>query len=151
MIVRGEGEETLLELTKAVQKKASFSEISGISFRKQKTILHNPSRPLMTNLDNLPFPGYHFVKEYAHRYHFTMMAGSKARYGMVEASKGCIHHCTFCSQWKHWQGSCRHKSAKRVADEIEFLYNNYGSRLVWLTDDNFGLGLRMEKTLRRIE
>ena len=33
---------------------------------------------------------------------------------------------------------------KRVADEIEFLYNNYGSRLVWLTDDNFGLGQRME-------
>jgi anaerobic magnesium-protoporphyrin IX monomethyl ester cyclase len=63
---------------------------------------------------------------------------------MVEASRGCPHHCTFCSQWKHWQGSCRHKSVKRVADEIEFLYNNYGSRLLWLTDDNFGLGQRME-------
>ncbi len=144
VIVRGEGEETLVELTKAVAKKANFSGVSGISFRNQHKIQHNPPRPLIDNLDNLPFPGYHFVKDYVHLYHFTMMAGSKARYGIIEASRGCLHRCTFCSQWKHWQGSCRHKSVKRVADEIEFLYNNYGSRLVWLTDDNFGLGKRME-------
>jgi anaerobic magnesium-protoporphyrin IX monomethyl ester cyclase len=144
IIVRGEGEETLVELTKSVEKKANLSGISGISFRNKHEIRHNPPRPLIDNLDRLPFPGYHFVKDYVHLYHFTMMAGSKARYGMVEASRGCTHHCTFCSQWKHWQGSCRHKSVKRVADEIEFLYNNYGSRLLWLTDDNFGLDQRME-------
>jgi anaerobic magnesium-protoporphyrin IX monomethyl ester cyclase len=144
VIIRGEGEETLMELTKAVGKKAKFSGIAGISFRNQNKIQHNHSRPLIDNLDSLPFPGYHFVKDYVHLYHFSMMAGSKARYGMVEASRGCTHRCTFCSQWKHWQGSCRHKSVKRVADEIEFLYNNYGSRLLWLTDDNFGLGKRME-------
>ena len=144
VIIRGEGEETLVELAKAVGRNASFSGIAGISFRNKHEIRHNPSRPLIDDLDSLPFPGYHFVKDYAHLYHFTMMAGSNARYGMVEASRGCPHHCTFCSQWKHWQGSCRHKSVKRVADEIEFLYNNYGSRLLWLTDDNFGLGQRME-------
>jgi anaerobic magnesium-protoporphyrin IX monomethyl ester cyclase len=33
---------------------------------------------------------------------------------------------------------------KRVAEEISFLYNNFGSRLLWLTDDNFGLDQRME-------
>jgi anaerobic magnesium-protoporphyrin IX monomethyl ester cyclase len=144
VIVRGEGEETVLELTKAVEKSANFSGISGISFRSQNKIWHNSPRSLINNLDSLPFPAYHFVKDYIHLYHFTMMAGSKARYGMVEASRGCPHRCTFCSQWKHWQGSCRHKSVKRVADEIEFLYNNYGSRLLWLTDDNFGLGQQME-------
>jgi len=144
VIVRGEGEETVLELTKAVEKSANFSGISGISFRSQNKIWHNSPRSLINNLDSLPFPAYHFVKDYIHLYHFTMMAGSKARYGMVEASRGCPHRCTFCSQWKHWQGFCRHKSVKRVADEIEFLYNNYGSRLLWLTDDNFGLGQQME-------
>ncbi|MCJ7762771.1 B12-binding domain-containing radical SAM protein [Candidatus Bathyarchaeota archaeon] len=70
---------------------------------------------------------------------------SKAKYGVVEASRGCPHRCTFCSQWKHWQGTWRHKSVKRVADEMEFLYNNYGSKLLWLTDDNFGLGQRMDE------
>jgi len=143
VIARGEGEETLVELVKAVGEKSSFSKIKGISFRHKKEIRHNPSRPLMDNLDELPFPGYHFVEKYAHRYHFTMMAGAKARYGVVEASRGCPHRCTFCSQWKHWQGTWRHKSVKRVAEEMEFLHNNYGSKLLWLTDDNFGLGKRM--------
>jgi anaerobic magnesium-protoporphyrin IX monomethyl ester cyclase len=144
VIVRGEGEETLVELVKAVREKSRLSRIAGISFRHQNKILHNPSRPLIEDLNQLPFPGYHFVKEYVDRYHFTMMAGSKAKYGMVEASRGCPHHCTFCSQWKHWQSTWRHKSVKRVAEEISFLYNNFGSRLLWLTDDNFGLDQRME-------
>ena len=115
-----------------------------MSFRNQNMIQHNSSRSFIADLDSLPFPGYHFVKDYAHLYHFTMMAGPKARYGMIEASRGCPHHCAFCSQWKHWQGSYRHKSVKRVVDEIEFLYNDYGSRLLWLTDDNYGFGQRME-------
>lgn len=144
VIVRGEGEETLVELVRAVSEKAGFSGIQGVSFRHGEKILHNPPRPLIENLDDLPFPGYRFVEEYADRYHFTMMAGSKAKYGMVEASRGCPNRCTFCSQWKHWQGAWRHKSVKRVVEEMEFLYNNYGSKLLWLTDDNFGLGQRME-------
>jgi len=144
VIVRGEGEETLLELVKAVKEKSNFSTIKGISFRHEKQILHNPQRPLIENLDQLPFPGYRFVEDFAHSYHFSMMAGSKAKYGIVEASRGCPNHCSFCSQWKHWQGAWRHKSVKRVADEMEYLYNNYGSRLQWLTDDNFGLNKRTE-------
>jgi anaerobic magnesium-protoporphyrin IX monomethyl ester cyclase len=143
VIVRGEGELTLVELVKAVSEKSNFSRVKGISFRHKEEIRHNSSRKLITNLDELPFPGYHFVKDVAHRYHFTMMAGSKARYGMIEASRGCPHRCTFCSQWKHWQGTWRHKSVKRIADEMEFCYRNYGSKLLWLTDDNFGLGDRM--------
>jgi anaerobic magnesium-protoporphyrin IX monomethyl ester cyclase len=144
VIVRGEGEETLTELVKATQETSKFSDVSGISFRNQGEIHHNIPRPLIQDLDSLPFPGLHFVKDYSHRYHFSMMAGSKAKYGMVEASRGCTHNCTFCSQWKHWQGTCRHKSIKRIADEIEFLYQNYGSRLIWLTDDNFGINQRLE-------
>jgi len=143
VIARGEGEETLVELVKAVDEKTNFSKIKGISYRHRQEIRHNPLRPLMENLDELPFPGYHFVEDYVHRYHFTMMAGRKARYGMIEASRGCPHRCTFCSQWKHWQGTWRHKSMKRVTEEMEFLYKNYGSKLLWLTDDNFGLGKRM--------
>ncbi len=143
VIVRGEGEQTLVELINAVHGKSDFSHIDGVSFRHGETTRHNPPRPLIDNIDELPFPGYHFVEDVADKYHFKMMAGSKAKYGMIEASRGCPHHCTFCSQWKHWQGTWRHKSVKRIADEMEFCYNNYGARLLWLTDDNFGLGERM--------
>ena len=36
----------------------------------------------------------------------------------------------------------RVKSPKRIADEMEFCYRNYGSRFIWLTDDNFCLDKR---------
>jgi len=142
VVVRGEGEQTFVELIQALSEKSSFSQIKGISFRHKRKILHNPSRPLIGNLDDLPFPGYHFVEDVVDKYHFKMMASSKAGYALIEGSRGCPHRCTFCSQWKHWGGIWRGKSPKRIADEMEFCYQNYGIRFLWLTDDNFGLGKR---------
>jgi anaerobic magnesium-protoporphyrin IX monomethyl ester cyclase len=140
VIIRGEGEQTLVELVKAVVDKSSFSNVRGLSFRHKGRVCHTSSRPLIENLDTLPFPGYHFVEDAVHRYHFTMMAGRSTRYALIEGSRGCPYKCSFCSQWVHWQGRWRVKSPKRIADEMEFCYVNYGSRFFWLTDDNFGLG-----------
>jgi len=142
VIVRGEGEQTTAELVKKAGRKSSFPQIKGISFRYDGKILHNPPRPLIENLDNLPYPGYHFVKDIVHKYHFAAMTGRNASYALIEGSRGCPHNCTFCSQWKHWQQTWRVKTSQRIADEIEFCYQNYGSRFIWLTDDNFGFGKR---------
>jgi len=142
IIVRGEGERTLVELVQKADKKSSFPKIEGTSFRHNGKILHNPPRPLIENLDDLPYPGYHLVKETVHKYHFSAMASRKAPYALIEGSRGCPHSCTFCSQWKHWQGTWRMKSSQRIADEMEFCYRNFGSRFIWLTDDNFGFGRR---------
>jgi len=142
VIVRGEGEQTFAELIKKASTKSSFSKIKGISFRHDGKILHNPSRPLIENLDDLPYPGYHFVKDTIRKYHFAAMTGHDAPYALIEGSRGCPHNCTFCSQWRHWQGTWRIKSSNRIADEMAFCYQNYGSRFIWLTDDNFGLGKR---------
>lgn len=139
-VVRGEGEQTFAELVQELEKKRpNFSKVEGLSFRKNGQIIHNPPRSLIENLDDLPFPGYHFVKDCMSKYHFTMMAGDKG-YALIEGSRGCPHKCTFCSQWKHWNGTWRIKSAKRIADEFEYCYNEFGNSFLWLTDDNFGLG-----------
>lgn len=145
VIVRGEGEQTFAELVKNAETKSSFPKIKGISFRYEGKIFHNSPRPLIENLDELPFPGYHFVKDIVHKYHFAAMAGRKAPYALIEGSRGCSHRCTFCTQWRHWQGVWRLKSPERIADEMEFCYQNYGSRFIWLTDDNFGLGKRASR------
>jgi len=145
VIVRGEGEETLSELVQAVKVKKPLSKVQGISFRRDGKIIHMVDRPLIDNLDSLPFPGYHFVKDYMKKYHFTMMTGSNTPYALVEASRGCCHRCTFCSQWRFWGGTWRTKSAKRIVDEIEYCNREFGSRFFWFTDDNFGLGERAEE------
>jgi len=140
VVVRGEGEETFAELVRAFEKGSSFSKVEGISFRHDGKIFHNPDRALIEDLDTLPHPGYHLVRDHMHKYHFTMMAGPKTKYALIEASRGCPHRCTFCSQWKFWRGKWRSKSPKRIADEMEFCYDEYGSGFLWLTDDNFSLG-----------
>ncbi len=142
VIVQGEGEQTLVELVANAQKKSSFQNIRGLSFRHNGKIVHTVQRPLIENLDTLPYPGYHFVEDLLNKYHFAAMAGRKAPYALIEGARGCTHHCTFCTQWKHWQGMWRLKSPQRIADEIEFCYQNYGSRFIWLTDDDFGSGKR---------
>ncbi len=143
VIIRGEGEQTLVELVKNANNQSSFPQIKGISFQYKKEIFHNPSRPLIENLDELPYPGYHFVKDIVHKYHFAAMAGLNAPYVLIEGSRGCPHACTFCTQWRHWLGKWRVKSPKRIADEMEFCYRNYDSRFIWLTDDNLGAGERV--------
>ncbi|MGB9960079.1 MAG: B12-binding domain-containing radical SAM protein [Candidatus Bathyarchaeales archaeon] len=143
VIVRGEGEETLVELVKNAEKPSAFPHIKGISFRRKGKIFHNPPRMLIENLEALPFPGYHLVKDLTRRYHFAAMAGRKTPYALIEGSRGCAHSCAFCTQWRHWQGRWRVKPPTRVAEEMAFCYNNYGSRFIWLTDDNLGSGNRI--------
>lgn len=144
-IVRGEGEETLVELAQATADGKPASSINGVSFRNKNQIVHNQPRRLIKNLDDLPFPGYKFVQNLVQKYHFTAMAGNKTRYALIEGSRGCPHQCTFCTQWRHWGNVHRTKTPKRIADEFEYCYNEYGSRFLWLTDDNFGLGKRAEE------
>jgi anaerobic magnesium-protoporphyrin IX monomethyl ester cyclase len=142
LIVRGEGEQTLAEVIMNADQRSALPGIEGISFRNNTEIVHNPNRPLIDDLDGLPFPGYHLVKDIVRKYHFAAMGGRDVPYALIEGSRGCPHQCTFCTQWQHWQATWRLKSPKRIADEMVFCYNNYGSRFVWLTDDNFGAGNR---------
>ena len=150
VIVRGEGEQTFTELVENAGKKASFTKIEGISFRHKKEILHNLPRPLIKDLNALPYPGYHFVEDVVHKYHFAAMGGRDRPYALIEGSRGCSHRCTFCTQWRHWNAMWRAKSAERIADEMEFCYQNYGSRFIWLTDDNFVAGDRAKPLAREL-
>lgn len=150
VIVRNEGEQTLTELVSARQQGTGLGNILGISFRNAGVITHNPPRPLLENIADLPFPGYHLVKDLMPKYHFSIMAGKDAPYALIEGSRGCNHQCTFCTQWRHWQGCWRLKSAKRVAAEMAYCSQEFGSEMIWLTDDNFGAGQRPREIAEEI-
>ncbi|MFX1560529.1 MAG: B12-binding domain-containing radical SAM protein [Promethearchaeota archaeon] len=145
VVVRGEGEQTLLEVVRALGGHGSLSDVKGITFRHNDKIITTEDRPLLDNLNDLPFPAYDLVSQYMKEYHFTIMAGRDTPYALVEASRGCPHDCNFCSQCSFWRGKWRSKTPKRIADEFEFCYNEFGTRFFWLTDDNFGLGKRTDE------
>ncbi|HEY9246283.1 MAG TPA: radical SAM protein [Candidatus Methanoperedens sp.] len=141
-IIRGEGEETFLELIKTLKNKKPIIKVKGLSFRQDGKIIHTPARPLIQDLDTLPYPAYHLVENNLKKYHFTMMAGKNTRYMILEGSRGCSHRCSFCTQWKHWNGIWRTKSARRIADEMEYFNERFGGEFLWLTDDNFRYNIR---------
>ena len=143
VIVRGEGERTLTEFVKKAKDKRAISKIEGISHRHDGKVVHNPARPLIENLDELPYPGYHLVKNCMSKYHFAAMTGRDVRFALIEGGRGCPHECTFCTQWQHWQGTWRAKLPERIADEMQFCHQNFGSQFIWLTDDNLGAGTRI--------
>ena len=142
VIVKGEGEQTLTELVRVYQSKGDFGNIRGISYKQNDRVIHNDQRPQMEKLEDLPFPGYHLVKSNMHKYHFRIMGGKNSPYALIEGARGCNHQCTFCTQWRHWQACWRVKTPKRIADEMAYCNKEFGSKFIWLTDDNFGFGQR---------
>ena len=57
-VVIGEGEETILDLLEAVSGNKSFADVLGIAYREGQEITVNPRRPLIEDLDSIPFPAY---------------------------------------------------------------------------------------------
>jgi anaerobic magnesium-protoporphyrin IX monomethyl ester cyclase len=142
-IVRGEGEDTLTELVRKIEAGRPPFDVRGLSFHHEGEVIHNPDRDLLCELDTLPFPGYNYVEEHMGKYYFSLMTENNTRFAIVESSRGCPHSCSYCTQWRFWKANQRFKSPTRVADEIEHLYNEYGSKFFWLTDDNLELGPRI--------
>jgi len=140
VIVRYEGEKVLVDLLRHFlsqgRTKEGLNHIDGIAFQKNGIFKRTPDRPPLTgdDLDHLPYPAYHLVPDMK-KYHFTMM--SDAPYIILEGSRGCTHNCTFCSQSSFYRRHWSTKSIKRIADEMEWMYNSYNSRFFWFTDDNF--------------
>jgi anaerobic magnesium-protoporphyrin IX monomethyl ester cyclase len=149
-IVRGEGEITMIDLIKTILSKGNVSNVKGISFKHKGRIIHTPNRPLIKNLDFLPFPAYHLVGEYLKKYHFTIMAGKNVQFMILEGARGCAHRCKFCTQWKHWGGVWRTKSIKHIVDEIEYLNTEFGGQFLWFSDDNFEYSKRGKKLYQEL-
>lgn len=151
IVVRGEGEQTLADLVRALDQRQPLSTVKGISFRHDGRVVHTAERPLLSDLNALPFPGYHFVKDHMQTYYFTLMTSKDTAFAIIEGSRGCRHNCTYCSQWYFWRQTHRTKSPQRLADEFEYLNREHGSKFIWLTDDNCGLGPRMNELCNELQ
>jgi radical SAM superfamily enzyme YgiQ (UPF0313 family) len=84
MVVRGEGEYTLLQIMRELEKRnQEFSSIRGLSYRSQGRVYVNDSRPPIDNLDSLPFPNYDLVSKYDYRSVHGLRISSKNVAGML--------------------------------------------------------------------
>jgi len=130
VVVRGEGEETLLELVQAINNQMDFTKINGISFRSNGNIIHNPNRPLIKNLDEIPPFPYHLFEDNISEY---------PSFGSIISSRGCPYNCIFCSSRSISGRKYRYFSVERTISEIELLVDKYNQETIWFMDDNLGV------------
>jgi len=131
-VVRHEGELTLLELYRHVDSSELWPQIKGLAFRRGGQIYATPPRPLIQDLDLLPFP----------------MRSSRTEsyrglgFSSIVSSRGCNHDCSFCSIYEFY-GSApgpkrRSRSPENVVAEMRGLFEE-GTRIFIFKDDDFGL------------
>lgn len=132
LCVRGEGEETMAELIKAVTAKKCLENVQGLTFRKGKKLILNKDRPLTPNLDSLPFPAWHLLP--MEKYRGSADLGGGKPFTTVIATRGCIFRCRFCAATIMWKGQ-RRRSINNVLNEIEYLVRKYKIRFLHFPDD----------------
>jgi anaerobic magnesium-protoporphyrin IX monomethyl ester cyclase len=138
IVVRGEGEETFLEICRTFQTGGSFADISGISYKEQSSdTKHNPDRALAADLNNYPMPALDLVPIEKYRISPDMRTGS--RLGLIITSRGCPYNCMFCANKLLTERTYRLRSITSVIDEIEYLLKHYKINQLMIFDDNFAV------------
>jgi radical SAM superfamily enzyme YgiQ (UPF0313 family) len=138
MVVKGEGELTIREFI----EKGSSEDILGISYKSHGNIIHNGDRPLIQDLDILPFPARH-LRQYSYKAN-----DHKTDYDVILTSRGCYGKCTFCCEPRMSSGKLRCRSAENVVEEILEIakYHDEKPVSVIIADPNFvGNPVRVEK------
>jgi len=127
-IVCGEGEKTILELTRAIEQNLPVSEVKGIAYRKNNIPTRTSPAELIENLDD-----FRIAWELMGDYHYTYWGKRKAV--VVQFSRGCPHQCSYCGQNLFWQ-KFRHRNPQAFADEMEMLHKKYGVEVINFADEN---------------
>lgn len=133
VVAVGEGEPTILDLAERLYLNEPLSAVKGICYRTAEgEAKQNPARPLMHDLEILPFPARDQLRQH----------DNKLEYVRVSTSRGCVANCTFCSAphlknrvqaGKPWRG----RGAKQIVDEVEMIVRNHNFRTIDFIDSTF--------------
>jgi anaerobic magnesium-protoporphyrin IX monomethyl ester cyclase len=114
-VVRGEPEWTVADLAAALASGRDLATVHGLSFRRADgEVVHNADRGFEGDLDELPPPARDLVRE---EDYFLPIVNRP--YTLVVPSRGCPHHCTYCTAPSYYGKRLRQRTPARVVDEIE--------------------------------
>ena len=133
--VRGQGEQTFLELLEAIRGQRDLKDVPGLSYKNSDgKACHNPERP-MRSLDDFPWYPYHRIP--AEKYFLPTFLGRRT--AVHQASLGCPYRCNFCGVVTFSGSREKMESAARTAGILRHLSEAYGVDAVQFYDNNFFL------------
>jgi len=131
--VRGEGEETIVELTDALMSGAPLDGVIGITYRRGESIVSTPDRPLIEDLDSLPFPDRGLLDD---EYHSEIGGANVAvkKFTSVVSSRGCVFNCRFCCCHNIGRGRWRARSVDNTLEELHYLASEGFEQFIFIDD-----------------
>ncbi len=151
-VVIGEREQTMLELVGALEQGITrgLKKIRGIAFTKNGKNVITATRPVIQDLDSLPFPARHLLPMSTY---FAAVKEEPLRgvirkpWAAMLTSRGCPYNCVFCSahivMGRQWRG----RSPENVVDEIEQLVGTYQIKQIDFNDNNMSLDKKRMETI----
>jgi radical SAM superfamily enzyme YgiQ (UPF0313 family) len=132
-VVQFEGEMTLLELADVIGAGEDWRTVQGIAYRREHEVVTTAMRPLVDDLDLLPYPERTFEPETA--------LGLRAL--PLVASRGCARTCSFCSIQTFYRTApgkvVRTRKPAKVVEEMRSLHEERGITIFLFQDDDFPL------------
>ena len=150
IIVKGEGEATIKELVEALTNQRSLHDLQGILYRNEAgDIVENPDRPLIEDIDSIPFPARHLlpIEDYQKMgVSFITYDASSLQYDKSKGypnvthmltSRGCYNRCTFCADHIIYKQKIRFHSPEHVVAEIKDAISRFNIRIFNILDPVF--------------
>ncbi|MFH1415682.1 MAG: radical SAM protein [Elusimicrobiota bacterium] len=147
-IVKGEGEETFVELLEALEKERPVESVDGVAYIRNGEYFQTPPRQLIGDMDTLPMPAYDLMPMDSYgRSKYLFSPGGIT----IHHSRGCPNNCRFCVWWMQMADRksngtdeiltprWRTKSVRKTVDEIEFLFNEYGKKCFIFVDGSWNI------------
>ncbi len=148
-VLLGEGEETLGELIAYLQTPppapvhgegitgdSALYRILGLAYRQDGRVIKTPPRPVIRDLDALPFPAWDLVDRDRYR---DLWVRRHGYYSMnLVTTRGCPFHCNWCAK-PIWGQKYNVRSPQNVVAEMKWLRDNFRPDHIWFMDDIMGI------------
>jgi radical SAM superfamily enzyme YgiQ (UPF0313 family) len=147
-VITGEGEITVVKMLQRLDSGKGLEGVEGIAFRLGSLIKKNPPRPLIMNLDSLPFPARELLGE-AEKYIPPPATYKRKPVAVIMTARGCNRKCLYCFQIdKHRESGIRYRSVGNVMTEIEHVLSQ-GYREIKFIDDTLAADYKRAMTIAK--
>ncbi len=136
-IIIGEGEQTLFELLEADPRNMGNMEtVAGLAYLKNEQLFRTAARPVMKELDEIPFPAWDMINLDPYREMWMEHAGYFSM--NMATTRGCPFKCNWCAK-PIYGNRYNSRTPEHVVEELVLLKKYYQFDHIWFCDDIFGL------------